>query len=274
MLSQDKRSPAPLAPVGVFVDIRGHGEELPRPPDPSHVTSFVPVDPGASYRRSRGDSSARMSVPRRRKKAFGRDSAHSVVYAFFLVVAAGAGRRHDGHLRVRQREFHVTSVPLPGALILPQRLLLGGISRGRATQLADLGVDLFRFWRRRGWQRRQAVPHFGIRRIHVRTVASLNLEHARRDGALHLLPGRRRRLTGQVRVGLQAGVAFRRPHADLRSYREREGRRFLGRVPALATLRYPRDPVEEAVVVAGAAAVAPVAYRRSLDVLQALLQAL
>ncbi|KAL0128762.1 hypothetical protein PUN28_003866 [Cardiocondyla obscurior] len=48
-----------------------------------------------------------------------------------------------------------------------------------------------------------------------------------------------------IRFRLQTGISFRRSHTDLRSHGEREGCRFLRRVSALATLRYPRDPLQE-----------------------------
>lgn len=202
-------------------------------------------------------------------------STHSIVNTLFIVAGA---RRHVGHLGMRQRELHVTPISFPGA----------GFSRGRqflfllrrvsqqiaaAAQFADFGVDLFRFWRRRGGQRRQAISNLGIRRIHVRAACEY-FEDAGRDGTLHLLPGRRLRCLHQIRFRLETGVPLGRSHTDLRSYGEREGRRLLGRVPASVTLRYPRDPVEEAIVVADTAAVAPVADRRLLDVLQTLLQTL
>lgn len=177
---------------------------------------------------------------------------------------------------MRQRKFHVTPISLSGAVSSRERqflLLLRRVSQRTAAQFADFGVDLFRFRRRRGRQRRQAISNLGIRRIHLR-AAGHHFEDTGRDRTLHLLPGRRLRCLHQIRFRFETGVSLGRSHTDLRSYGERERRWLLGRISASATLSYPRDPVEEAIVTADTAAVAPVADRRLLDVLQTFLQTL
>lgn len=182
-------------------------------------------------------------------------------------------------LRVRGQS-DVTPILLPGAGLFGRqrfvalgRLPISGRSRAlRARRFANFGVDFLGLGGWCGWQGRQAVPDLRVRRIEIGT--DLDLENARGNRALNLLP--RLAATGceGVRLGLETGVPFRRPHTDFRSYSECERRRFFRRISAPAALRYPRDSLDEAVVARPAPRVTPIANGRSLYVLETLLKAL